>query len=60
MIPKAPNIDTTQPLPALSDDPTNEELMAYANALPSVQLAKQIFRGAAVVEVRKHKDQRNS
>lgn len=60
MIPKDRDIDTAQPLPELSDAPTKEELMAYANALPSVRLAKQIFRGAEIVEVRKHEDQRNS
>ncbi|HMU34528.1 MAG TPA: DNA polymerase III subunit gamma/tau [Pyrinomonadaceae bacterium] len=60
MIPKDRDIDTARPLPELSDAPTKEELMAYANALPSVRLAKQIFRGAEIVEVRKHEDQRNS
>ncbi|HMM78511.1 MAG TPA: DNA polymerase III subunit gamma/tau [Pyrinomonadaceae bacterium] len=60
LIPKAPSIDTAQSLPELSDSPTKEELMAYANALPSVRLARQIFRGAEIVEVRKHEDQGNS
>lgn len=60
MIPKDRDIDTARPLPELSEDPTKEELMAYANALPSVRLARQIFRGAEIVEVRKHEDQGNS
>jgi len=60
MIPKDRDIETAQPLPELSEDPTKEELMAYANALPSVRLARQIFRGAEIVEVRKHEDQGNS
>lgn len=37
-------------LPVLSADPTPEELMAYANAHPTVRAAKRIFRGK-VIEV---------
>lgn len=39
-------------LPVLGPDPSEEELLAYANAHPSVRAAKRIFR-AKVVSVRK-------
>ncbi len=39
-------------LPVLGNDPTEEELFAYANAHPSIRAAKRIFR-AKVVSVRK-------
>ncbi len=39
-------------LPILSSDPTEAELLEYANAHPAVRLAKRIFR-AKIVEVRK-------
>jgi hypothetical protein len=39
-------------LPVLSADPTEEELMAYANAHPSIRAAKRIFR-AKIVRVTK-------
>lgn len=39
-------------LPVLSSDPTEVELLEYANAHPNVQAAKRIFR-AKIVEVRK-------
>lgn len=39
-------------LPALSDNPTEEELFAYANAHPVVRKALRIFRGT-IVEVKK-------
>jgi len=52
MMPKEIDLDE-QAIPALSADPTEEELKAFANSLPIVRLAKQIFR-ATVVEVRKH------
>ena len=52
MMPKEIEADALLALPVLSADPSEEELKAFANALPSVRLAKQIFR-ANVVEVRK-------
>ncbi len=39
-------------LPVLGNDPTEEELLEYANAHPSIRAAKRIFR-AKVVSVRK-------
>ena len=39
-------------LPVLSDDPTDAELMAYAEAHPAVRAATRVFR-AKIVEVRK-------
>lgn len=39
-------------LPVLSDDPTDAELMAYAEAHPTVRAAKRVFR-AKIVEVAK-------
>lgn len=39
-------------LPVLGDNPTEEELLEYANAHPSVQAAKRIFR-AKIVSVQK-------
>ncbi|MFN0278569.1 MAG: DNA polymerase III subunit gamma/tau [Pyrinomonadaceae bacterium] len=39
-------------LPILSSDPTEGELLEYANAHPSVQAAKRVFR-AKIVEVKK-------
>jgi DNA polymerase-3 subunit gamma/tau len=39
-------------LPILSDDPTEDELLEYANAHPSIQAAKLIFR-AKIVKVTK-------
>ena len=39
-------------LPVLGSDPTEAELLEYANAHPSVQAAKRIFR-AKIVEVKK-------
>lgn len=51
--------ETDSPTIVLSDDPTDEELMAFAEALPVVRLVKQIFR-ANVVEVRKPDHLRNS
>ena len=40
------------PLPVLSKDPTNEELLKYAHAHPTVKAALRIFR-AEIVDVRK-------
>ena len=39
-------------LPTLSSDPTEEELLAYANAHPTVRTAMRVFR-AKIVEVKK-------
>ena len=39
-------------LPILSSDPTEAELLEYANAHPTVQTAKRVFR-AKIVEVKK-------
>ncbi len=39
-------------LPVLSSDPTEAELLEYANAHPKVQAAKRVFR-AKIVEVKK-------
>ena len=39
-------------LPVLSSDPTEAELLEYANAHPSIRAAKRIFR-AKIVEVKK-------
>ena len=39
-------------LPVLGDNPTEAELLEYANAHPTVQAAKRIFR-AKIVEVKK-------
>ncbi|MEZ5423734.1 MAG: DNA polymerase III subunit gamma/tau [Pyrinomonadaceae bacterium] len=53
IIPKEVEADAAQAIPELSADPTEEELLEFANSLPSVRLAKQIFR-ATVIEARKH------
>lgn len=53
IIPKEIEADAAQAMPELSADPTEEELIKFANLLPSVRLAKQIFR-ATVVEARKN------
>jgi DNA polymerase III subunit gamma/tau len=47
-------VPKTEPveLPVLNSDPSEEELLAYANAHPTVQAAKRIFR-AKIVSVRK-------
>jgi hypothetical protein len=46
-------IDTeTVELPVLSDDPTDEELVAYASAHPDVRRVMRVFR-AKVVSVTK-------
>ncbi len=50
--PKFEPINYNVELPELSDDPTDEELMAYANAHPSVKAAIRVFR-AKIVEVTK-------
>jgi len=47
-VPKEESVE----LPVLSDDPTDAELLEYANAHPAVRAAKRIFR-AKIVEVRK-------
>jgi DNA polymerase-3 subunit gamma/tau len=47
-VPKEENVE----LPALSSDPTEAELIEYANAHATVRLAKRVFR-AKIVEVRK-------
>jgi hypothetical protein len=39
-------------LPALGDDPTEQELLAYANAHPAVRAALKVFRGKVVGAVR--------
>ncbi|HQZ83792.1 MAG TPA: DNA polymerase III subunit gamma/tau [Pyrinomonadaceae bacterium] len=52
MIPQDIEAEASQAIPALSADPSEEELMAFANSLPLVRLAKQVFR-ATVVEARK-------
>ncbi|MBP7416565.1 MAG: hypothetical protein KA831_07920, partial [Pyrinomonadaceae bacterium] len=49
MAPKQEDIE----LPALTADPTEEELLAYANAHPSVRAAMRIFR-AKIIEVERH------
>ncbi len=46
MVPKQEDIE----LPALTADPTEEELLAYANAHPSVRAAMRVFR-AKIIEV---------
>ncbi|MGB7207754.1 MAG: DNA polymerase III subunit gamma/tau [Pyrinomonadaceae bacterium] len=40
-------------LPVLSEDPSEDELLAYANAHPVVRKALRIFRGK-IVEVKRH------
>ena len=35
-------------IPILGDDPTEEELLAHANALPAVRAALKVFRGTIV------------
>jgi hypothetical protein len=40
------------PLPELSDDPTEEELLAYAKAHPAVRRVMRTFR-AKIVKVEK-------
>lgn len=49
-----PKVADDEPVevPTLSDTPTPEELLAYANALPAVRAAKRVFR-ATVVAVEK-------
>src|SRR5690606_3576139 len=44
--------ESDTPLPVLSKDPTNEELLKYAHAHPTVKAALRIFR-AEIVDVRK-------
>lgn len=46
------NDDVDAEIPAIGDDPSDEELLAYANALPKIRTLKRIF-GAKVVEARK-------
>ncbi|HRI05123.1 MAG TPA: DNA polymerase III subunit gamma/tau [Pyrinomonadaceae bacterium] len=46
MVPKVEDVE----LPALTADPTEEELLAYANAHPSVRAAMRVFR-AKIIEV---------
>jgi len=50
----APRFDPIEDveLPVLSDDPTDAELMAYAEAHPAVRAATRVFR-AKIVEVKK-------
>lgn len=48
IVPKNELVD----LPVLGDDPTEEQLLAYANAHPTVKAAKSIFR-AKIVKVSK-------
>ncbi|MDM7922483.1 MAG: hypothetical protein QUS14_09290, partial [Pyrinomonadaceae bacterium] len=50
--PELEPIDDNAPLPELTDDATDEELMAYAKAHPAVRRAMRIFR-AQVVEVKR-------
>lgn len=40
-------------IPVLSEQPSDDELFAYANALPKVRLLKRVF-GAEVIEVKKN------
>ena len=47
----SPNEENVE-LPVLGTDPTDAELLEYANAHPTVRLAKRVFR-AKIVEVRK-------
>jgi DNA polymerase-3 subunit gamma/tau len=49
--PKLPDDEPVE-IPILGTDPTEEELMNYANALPAVRAAKRVFR-AKVIEVKK-------
>jgi DNA polymerase-3 subunit gamma/tau len=44
------NDDGDTEIPALGEDPSDEELLAYANALPKIRSLKRVF-GAKVVEV---------
>lgn len=44
-------IDDSAPLPVLSADPTEEELLAYAKAIPAVKRAMRVFR-AEIVDVK--------
>lgn len=46
MVPRVEDVE----LPALTADPTEEELLAYANAHPSVRAAMRVFR-AKIIEV---------
>ncbi len=46
--PKLDPIDYNAELPVLSDDPTDEELVAYANAHPSVRATIRVFRAKIV------------
>ena len=51
-----PNLDEDEKeteLPALSENPTEEEMLAYAHAHPLVKKALRIFRGK-IVEVKKY------
>jgi DNA polymerase-3 subunit gamma/tau len=41
-------------IPVLSEQPSDDELFAYANALPKVRLLKRVF-GAEVIEVKKNR-----
>jgi hypothetical protein len=49
--PKLPDDEPVE-IPVLGPDPTEEELINYANALPAVRAAKRVFR-AKVIEVKK-------
>ncbi len=40
-------------MPELSEDPTEEELLKYANNHPVIRQFRRIFRGAEIVEVKK-------
>ena len=45
--------DPNGELPVLSEDPSENELLAYANAHPVIRKALRIFRGK-IVEVKRH------
>jgi hypothetical protein len=46
--------ETTE-LPELSEDPTEEEMLNYANNHPLVRQFKRVFRGTEIVEVKNRK-----
>jgi DNA polymerase-3 subunit gamma/tau len=49
-----PNFDVEEgELPELSDNPTEEEMLNYANNHPLVRQFRRVFRGAEIVEVKK-------
>lgn len=51
-----PNFDVEKSeLPELSEDPTEEELLAFANEHPRVRQFKRVFRGAEIVEIKKRR-----